>query len=108
MHKKEIKNFLNQYVIEFKKLNIGVDSIILFGSQARGTATISSDIDIAVVMNKNLSARERGEIICLGDEINDEYSTNVFFTTKQALTNPSGIFDTNKYIKEEGVVLWQS
>jgi predicted nucleotidyltransferase len=81
---------------------------VLFGSQARGTATISSDVDIAVVMNENLSARERGEIICLGDEIDEEFKTSIFFTTKHALENASGIFDTNKYIKEEGIVLWQS
>ena len=89
-------------------MNIDVDSLVLFGSQARGAATISSDIDIAVVMKNSLTPRERGEIICLGDEINEKIKTNFFFTTKQAIENATHIFDTNKYIKEEGVVLWQS
>lgn len=56
-----------------------MDSIVLFGSQARGTATISSEVDIAVVMkNEKLTPRERGEILCLGDEI-DENKNKYFF-----------------------------
>ena len=108
MHNSPVEDFLVKYIDEFCKLNIDVDSIILFGSQARGTAKISSDIDIAVVMNESLTARERGKLLCLGDEIDEHMVTNVFFTTRQALDKASDVFDTNTYIKEEGVVLWQS
>ena len=104
----EIQNFLKEYVKKFEELNININSLILFGSQAKGTATISSDIDIAVVMDENLSPRIRGELLCLADEVDMRYDVNLFFTTKNALENATGHFDTNKYIKEEGVILWQS
>ena len=104
----EVKNFLDEYLERFKKMDIGVNSLILFGSQARGTATISSDIDIAVVTDGELSLCARGELLSLGDEIDVRFAVNLFFTTKTALENATGDFDTNKYIKEEGVVLWPS
>ena len=104
----EIRRFLDEYVNQFAKLNIDVNSLILFGSQARGTATISSDIDIAVVMDHALHPRQRGELLSLGDEIDTRFDVNLFFTTKNALDNATGDFDTNKYINEEGVVLWQA
>jgi len=104
----EVKHFLNEYVNRFQTLNIEIDSLILFGSQARGTATISSDIDIAVVTNANFHSRSKGILMSLGEEIDTRFNVNLFFTTKNALGNASDCFDTNKYIREEGIVLWQS
>jgi len=104
----EVKHFLDEYLDRFKKMDIGVSSLILFGSQAKGTATISSDIDIAVVTDGELSPCARGQLLSLGDEIDMRFVVNLFFTTKIGLKNATDDFDTNKYIKEEGVVLWQS
>jgi len=104
----EIKRYVKEYVAQFKKLDIKIDALILFGSQAKGTATISSDIDIAVVMEKALSPLDRGKLLSLGDEVDMRFETNLFFTTKSAIKNATGDFDTNKYIKEDGVVLWQA
>jgi predicted nucleotidyltransferase len=103
-----VREYIDSYVTEFEKMDIDVDSLILFGSQARGTATISSDVDIAVVMKGSLTPRERGELVCLGDEIDSNIKTSLFFTTKQALDRADHVFDTNRYIRDEGVVLWQS
>ncbi|MCL1786825.1 MAG: nucleotidyltransferase domain-containing protein [Defluviitaleaceae bacterium] len=104
----EVAEFLDMYVNRFKMLGLPVDALVLFGSQARNTATISSDIDIAVVMNDDLSPYDRGQLLNLGSEIDMRYDVDLFFTNKSALKNASGCFDTNKYIREEGVVLWQS
>ena len=101
-----ISEYLNKYIDEFKKLSIQIHALVLFGSQARGTATISSDVDIAVVMDSSLTRRERGILRCLGEDINPYVETNLFFTTLDDLANPTHHFDTNKYIKNEGVVLW--
>jgi hypothetical protein len=59
-------------------------------------------------MKESLTPRQRGEMYCRSDEIDENTKINLFFTTRQALNNATGIFDTNKYIREEGVVLWQS
>jgi len=104
----EVKHFLTEYVNRFQVLNIEIDSLVLFGSQARGTATISSDIDIAVVTDNNFHTRSRGILMSLGEEIDTRFAVNLFFTTKNALENASDHFDTNKHIREEGLVLWQS
>ena len=103
-----IRQYLNSYVDKFKTLGLeDVESLILFGSQAKGTATISSDVDIAVVMKKPLDAASRGNLRCLGEYINPNIVTNLYFTTTEALENPQHHFDTNTYIKKEGIVLWQ-
>ena len=102
-----IKKYLNDYVKEFEALNIDIHALILFGSQARGEATISSDVDIAVVMKEPLNSQERGTLRFLGEEIDEDIETNIYFTNIQALENPSHHFDTNTHIKREGIVLWQ-
>ena len=106
--REEVKIFLSNYVDAFKVLNVEIHSLILFGSQARGTATISSDIDIAVVSKNALASFVRGQLRCLGDDINPMLDVNLFFTTPEALENADEELDTNKYIKEEGVELWPS
>ena len=106
--RKEVEHFLKEYVKRFQQSGIQVEALILFGSQAKGTATISSDIDIAVVMRENLSPQSRGKLLSLGEEIDMRFETNLFFTTRQALEKAEGLFDTNKYIRDEGLVLWQS
>ena len=104
----EVKQFLDEYVSKFNELDTGANALVLFGSQARNTATISSDIDIAVVMNDDLSPRTRGELLSLGDEIDMRFDVNLFFTTQDALAAATNDLDTNTHIKKEGVVLWQA
>ena len=106
MMRPHVKDFLNSYVQLFETLDIDIDSLVLFGSQAKGAAKISSDIDIAVVMKENLSPQERGTLRGLGDEIDMRMRVNLFFTTPAALATAAHVFDTNKYIRDEGVVLW--
>ena len=103
----EVKHFLDKYINRIKELDMDINSIVLFGSQARETATISSDIDIAVITDKDLPHRDRGQLLCLNDEIDMRFEVNLFFTTKSNLENACGDFDTNKYIKKEGIVLWR-
>ena len=101
-----IKEFLDKFVDRFEQLGIEVDSLILFGSQARGTAVVSSDIDIAVVMNESLCHLQRGILHELGERIEDWADVDLFFTTPEALKVATSELDTNRYIRDEGVVLW--
>ena len=101
-----IQQFLIHYISKFEEVKIDVDSLILFGSHARGTAVLSSDVDIAVVMKEPLTSEERGHLRSLGEEVNDMIETNLFFTTRQAVEESTQTFDTNKYIREEGIVIW--
>jgi len=101
-----IQDFLCKFVAKFEETGIHIDSLILFGSQAKGTAVLSSDVDIAVVMDAPLSSQQRGELRGLGEDIDFRINVDLFFTTRDALNKASGVFDTNKYIRDEGVVLW--
>ena len=58
-----------------KEFNI--NSIILFGSAARGENDIESDIDILVITNERLSRSERHKITDIAFDINMEYQTNI-------------------------------
>lgn len=49
MHKDAIIGRLRQYEAEFREL--GVESLSLFGSVARGESTDSSDVDLAVTLD---------------------------------------------------------
>lgn len=52
MQKSQLREILNRLKKEFSRiLGEKFDSILLFGSQARGDAEINSDIDILVIMN---------------------------------------------------------
>jgi len=106
MPRPHIQEYLQKYVAKYKETGIEAEALILFGSQARGDAVLSSDIDIAVVMNVPLTSKERGMLRGIGDEVDHRIETNLFFTNRAALDAAHDIFDTNKYIREEGVVLW--
>lgn len=60
---------LNKVIINFKKAltkqGIKADRIILFGSQAQGTASENSDIDVVVISSnfKGLNFMQRCEIL---------------------------------------------
>ncbi len=45
----KIKLNVIQFDKELRKINITPDIIILFGSQAKGNASVNSDVDLAVV-----------------------------------------------------------
>jgi predicted nucleotidyltransferase len=47
--RQKIKTVVARYVRNLEALGIGVQKVIIFGSQAKGTFTVDSDIDIAVV-----------------------------------------------------------
>ncbi|GHV14751.1 hypothetical protein FACS1894219_11120 [Clostridia bacterium] len=102
----EIKQFLDQVVRRYSSENLPIESVILFGSQARGDAKISSDVDLAIVTLPNLTHTERGKIICIPDEYNECIKTNLYFTTADNLASASLWNDTNYHIRNEGIVLW--
>ena len=104
--KKHIEDFLESYVKKITAISADVDAIILFGSQARDTAKLSSDVDIAIISSKTL-ADVRGALREIAEDINDSITVNLFFSSYENLENPSDYFDTNYHIKREGVVLWQ-
>ncbi len=91
-----LSEFLKQ--IDFS----GIENILLFGSHARGTASVNSDIDIAIIFKEKVRGEiEITRIIKLmkekfNKEIQVHYFTEKNFTDKDKLA---------KEIKREGISL---
>lgn len=64
---RKIEIIIERYKEELRKLGIGVEKIILYGSYAKGTFREDSDIDFAVISEdfRDLNLRERLEILGL-------------------------------------------
>jgi predicted nucleotidyltransferase len=80
-----------------------LDSLILFGSQARGDANVDSDIDILVVLKDDIDSwteiKRTGGIIsqiCLDNSI---LVSGLFVSVKQFINQDTALF---RNIKKEG------
>ena len=72
INQKRLKQILKEYQSRLKELlGDDLDSIVLYGSQARGDAEEGSDIDVLCVMKKTF---DYGELILRTSEITAELS----------------------------------
>ncbi len=73
------KRFKNKFDkdLDFLTSNYDIEKIILFGSCARGTYKVTSDLDLLVLTKEDLTRQERGEIHSTLDEPLDKVSTDV-------------------------------
>ncbi len=67
MVNKKIIEIVQEYLLALKKKNVYISKAFLFGSQANGTATENSDIDLMLVSP-------------LFDEEKDKYASVLWFT----------------------------
>ena len=87
-----------------------VESIVLFGSTARGTDSAESDVDIAVIVRaavpKEIEERMLELVVDLGLACNKVLSVVSIDQTRYAEWKDTLPFYRN--IQKEGVVLWQA
>ncbi len=87
-----------------------VESIVLFGSTARGTDSAESDVDIAVIVRaavpKEIEERMLDLVVDLGLACNKVLSVVSIDQTRYAEWKDTLPFYRN--IQKEGVVLWQA
>lgn len=85
-----------------------VDSIVLFGSVARGTADQESDVDLLIVLNEQPDHKVRNRISHLLFEINLEYDTNLTCLVVDRQSWEYGLFSVlpiHTAIKREGIAI---
>jgi len=88
----EIKLVLSEFLRSLNDSCSQIDKIFLFGSQAKGTASINSDIDIALIFAENLNPEIQVTKIVHQLEkqfkvkIQVHYFTSKSFSTKNKLT----------------------
>jgi predicted nucleotidyltransferase len=98
-------------IIELKKRiqdAFNVDSIILFGSVARGVYDKESDIDILVITKETISNRDQDELSAITFAVNLDFGTNISATAVDYKTWESGVFSVlpiHNEIKRDGLII---
>ena len=84
-----------------------VDSIILYGSVAKGTETVESDIDIAVIV-KSYTKDMHEQMIDFVVDLELEYDKvlSVLLIDYEMFAEWSNILPFYKNVKREGILLW--
>jgi predicted nucleotidyltransferase len=85
-----------------------VESIILFGSEAKGSAKLTSDVDIAVVSSKPLNMKERLSILSqVPHDLYCDVDVRVVCLRRTSLDTTNKL-DIGYSIKREGVVIYEN
>ena len=84
--------------------------IVLYGSVARGTNTAESDVDIALLLNGNLSRETEDKLSDLIVDLNLKYDTvlSVIDIDYEMFKKWEKVTPFYKNVNEEGVVLWKA
>ncbi|PIR08966.1 hypothetical protein COV53_00225 [Candidatus Gottesmanbacteria bacterium CG11_big_fil_rev_8_21_14_0_20_37_11] len=102
----KIQSEVKQYIKRLKE-TINPESVILFGSFARGEANEWSDIDLLVIADYKTKSEDRFDILYkLRGGLIKNHDINVFGLTKKEFeaTKPWSLFAD---VKKEGIVLYQ-
>jgi predicted nucleotidyltransferase len=82
--------------------------IILFGSYARGIAQASSDIDIMILVEKDLEWRTRREVLnrIYRDTAEKGYLVDFLLKTKARFEEDKLLPTLSRTVSEDGKILW--
>ena len=83
---------------------------VLYGSVARGTNTAESDVDIALLLNGNLSRETEDKLSDLIVDLNLKYDIvlSVIDIDYEMFKKWEKVTPFYKNVNEEGVVLWKA
>ncbi len=86
-----------------------IKQIILYGSVARNNAIPESDIDIAIILDGNISDDRREQFLSFCAELDLKYDRvfSVIDINQSLMEKWCGIVPFYKNIHEEGIVLWE-
>ena len=100
-----LKNFVESVSHEFPE---SLSKMIIFGSHARGDATIRSDVDIALVFDGEEPAERADRVavdIALSD-FDDIIKIDFYCTNQTRLDTEENKLRPNYRIRKEGKLLW--
>jgi len=78
--------------------------IVLFGSEARGEATLTSDIDIALISDEPLTRAQR---LAFSVALDDGYPEVRVINTLTANLDTNEFLNVNYHIKREGLLIYE-
>lgn len=79
----DLKLVLSEFMRSLNDSCSTIDKVILFGSQAKGTASVNSDIDLAVIFSKDLN--QEIEVTKIVHKLEKQFKVKIqvhYFTTK--------------------------
>ena len=87
-----------------------VDSIILYGSTARGTRAEDSDVDVAILLHAGATTTRRDQMLDLVVDLELECGRvlSVLCIDYDKFAEWKDIIPFYKNIRKDGVVLWQA
>jgi predicted nucleotidyltransferase len=86
----------------------GIDSVYLFGSYVRNEATVSSDIDIAIVLTPPSSSGLRGRVRTeLNTSEDGHLDIQLTYVDANSLISDMNELNIAQTIRKEGVLLWR-
>ena len=87
-----------------------IDSIILYGSTARGTRQDDSDVDVAILMHSGATKKMRDQMLDLivDLELACGKVLSVFCIDYEKFTEWKDVLPFYKNIRKDGVILWQA
>lgn len=87
-----------------------IDSIILYGSTARGTRQDDSDVDVAILMHSGATKKMRDQMLDLivDLELACGKVLSVLCIDYEKFTEWKDVLPFYKNIRRDGVVLWQA
>ena len=85
-----------------------VESIFLFGSYARGTAREQSDIDVAILLTRDLEWRERNSVLnrLYGAAAKKGYNVDFLLKGADKFREDRLLPTMSRVIQREGRLLW--
>jgi len=107
MEQHEIQDVINGILSAMKGQ---VDSIILFGSVARGNNDDESDVDIAFIFNGKKSAEQEDALVDYFVEMDLKYDKiySIIDIEKDQFDKWKNVSPFYKNIIKEGIVLWKA
>ena len=87
-----------------------IDSVILYGSVARGTQTDESDVDVAVIMHSGATAEMHDHMLdmVVDLELACDKVLSVIRIDRDRFEEWKATLPFYQSIRKEGVVLWQA
>ena len=87
-----------------------IDSIILYGSTARGTREEDSDVDVAILLHAGATKAMRGQMLVLVVDLELECGKviSVICIDYDKFAEWKDVLPFYKNIRKDGVVLWQA
>ena len=87
-----------------------IEAIILYGSVAKKEDTPESDIDIAIIVKKNMDDRTRERFLCWAAEMDLRYDRvfSIVDIQKENIRKWGEILPFYRNVRKEGIVLWKA